>query len=77
MDKWEVNSAGEAIAIFILSLAIEIALVVLGLWLWKILVIPIFGLRMISFWEFIGLRILLKTFTGTKWSVGVINKGEK
>lgn len=36
--------------------ALEIAL---GVWLWKIIMVGVFGLPALSFWQFFGLVILL------------------
>jgi len=43
----------------ILTILLWVLSILLGLWLWKIIAVGVFGLKMLSFWQFVGLKILI------------------
>lgn len=57
-------SKGEFLCLLILAVAVWFVLNVFYLWLWNIIAIKIFSLPALSFWQMIGLRLLVKSFFG-------------
>lgn len=57
------NDTGSTIGFAILMLLIALALALLGawigVWLWGLIMVDIFGLPALTFWQFYGLIILL------------------
>lgn len=62
MNIIKINTFGELIVFIILFIAIFFAFTVFELWLWKVVIAAIFGLPQISFWQFVGLKFLLRGF---------------
>jgi hypothetical protein len=57
-------SKGEFLCLLILAIAVWFVLNVFYLWLWDIIAIKIFALPALSFWQMIGLRLLVRSFFG-------------
>lgn len=68
MKKIEINSLGEACAYLIFLIAVIFALLVFQFWLWKVIAVEIFCLPALNFWQFIGLKILLRELFGNFYS---------
>lgn len=51
-----INSIGLIIFLVIVLFILE---TVLGLWLWGVIAVGVFGLPALTFWKFVGLEILL------------------
>lgn len=55
----ETKECGMIFLILLIAVAIWIGFTFLGVWLWKIIMVQIFGLLALSFWQFVGLDVLI------------------
>lgn len=62
MFKFKVYTFGQAVAVLVATIAIIAALWIFLHWLWGIIAVAIFGLPQLSFWQFVGLTILIRWF---------------
>lgn len=60
----EIKTAGQLLLFTIVTIGLVFASFVFQLWLWKIIMVAIFGLPMLTFWQMVGLNILIWSFTG-------------
>ena len=60
----EINGAFQLLIFILIVLGLLFASIVFQLWLWKIIMVAVFGLPMLTFWQMVGLDFLVGTFTG-------------
>ena len=60
----EINGAFQLLIFILIVLGLLFASIVFQLWLWKIVMVAVFGLPMLTFWQMVGLDLLFWTFTG-------------
>ena len=53
------ESNGAAIVLLIIAFAISFGLAAIGCWLWGVIMVGIFGLPVLTYWQFFGLMWLL------------------
>ena len=75
--KLKINSWGECLGLLLLVFAIWLALITFHLWLWNVIAVAIFGLPELTFWQFIGLNILVKGFISTVNTTNLMNRRDK
>lgn len=54
----------QLLVFILIVLGLLFASIVFQLWLWKIIMVAVFGLPMLTFWQMVGLDFLFWTFTG-------------
>lgn len=59
-----INGAFQLLIFILVVLGLLFASIVFQLWLWKIIMVAVFGLPMLTFWQMVGLNFLIWTFTG-------------
>ena len=59
-----INGGFQLLIFILIVLGLLFASIVFQLWLWKIIVVAVFGLPMLTFWQMVGLDLLFWTFTG-------------
>jgi energy-coupling factor transporter transmembrane protein EcfT len=59
-----INGAFQLLIFILIVLGLLFASIVFQLWLWKIIMVAVFGLPMLTFWQMVGLDLLFWTFTG-------------
>lgn len=59
-----INGAFQLLIFILIVLGLLFASIVFQLWLWKIVMVAVFGLPMLTFWQMVGLDLLFWTFTG-------------
>ena len=60
----EINGGFQLLIFILIVLGLLFASIVFQLWLWKIVMVAVFGLPMLTFWQMVGLDLLFWTFTG-------------
>lgn len=55
----EAKGCGMVFLILLIAIAVWIGLTFLGVYLWKMIMVQIFGLPVLSFWQFVGLDVLI------------------
>jgi energy-coupling factor transporter transmembrane protein EcfT len=60
----EINGGFQLLIFILIVLGLLFASIVFQLWLWKIIMVAVFGLPMLTFWQMVGLDLLFWTFTG-------------
>lgn len=60
----EINTWWELLLFTIIMLGLCFVEIVFQMWLWKILMVAVFGLPMLSFWQMCLLDVLITTFIG-------------
>lgn len=60
----EINGWFQLLIFILIVLGLLFASIVFQLWLWKIIMVAVFGLPMLTFWQMVGLNFLFWTFTG-------------
>lgn len=60
MSSSDAESLGLAVGMFILALIANLILAAIGVWLWGIIAVSIFGLPALTYWQFYGLLILIR-----------------
>ena len=55
----ETKGCGMVFLILLIAVAVWIGFTYLGVWLWKMIMVQIFGLPALSFWQFVGLDMLI------------------
>lgn len=55
----ETKGCGMVIVLLLIVIGVWIGFTYLGVWLWKIIMVQIFGLPALSFWQFVGLDVLI------------------
>lgn len=60
------NDASKAFGILILVVIVFIASYVIGYWLWDGIAVEKFNLPELTFWQYIGLQILIQQLFGTR-----------
>ena len=55
----ETKGCGMVFLILLIAVAVWISFTYLGVWLWKMIMVQIFGLPALSFWQFVGLDMLI------------------
>jgi hypothetical protein len=72
MENWHNYSIGEKIIAVILILAIAFGIICFGSWivmlLWNATLSAIFGISTISFWQAMGIKLLINFLFGWKFS---------
>lgn len=66
-----INGGFQLLIFILVTLGLLFVSIVFQLWLWKIIMVAIFGLPMLTFWQMVGLDFLVWSFTG-KFSDDVI-----
>ena len=68
------KTLGEALAlIFVAAITIVICsflYAAIGCWLWGLLIVPVFGLPALTFWQFFGIMCLIRCFVPLNMSIG-------
>ena len=59
-----INGGFQLLMFILIVLGLLFASIVFQLWLWKIIMVAVFGLPMLTFWQMVGLDLLFWTFTG-------------
>lgn len=59
-----INGGFQLLMFILIVLGLLFASIVFQLWLWKIIMVAVFGLPMLTFWQMVGLDFLVWTFTG-------------
>ena len=59
-----INGWLQLLIFILIVLGLLFACIVFQLWLWKIIMVAVFGLPMLTFWQMVGLDFLVWTFTG-------------
>lgn len=60
----EINGGFQLLIFILITLGLLFVSIVFQLWLWKIIMVAVFGLPMLTFWQMVGLDLLFWTFTG-------------
>ena len=60
----DINGWFQLLILILIVLGLLFASIVFQLWLWKIIMVAVFGLPMLTFWQMVGLDFLVWTFTG-------------
>lgn len=60
MSSYDWEDVGIAIAVLILALLLALLGAWIGVWLWGLIMVDVFGLPALTFWQFYGLIILLR-----------------
>lgn len=60
----EISGGFQLLIFIIITLGLLFASIVLQLQLWQIIMVAVFGLPMLTFWQMVGLDLLFWTFTG-------------
>lgn len=64
MKPIEVTSWIELFGVIMATILILIAGTFFAVWLWGVIAVEIFGLPVLSFWQLIGLKVLISFLTG-------------
>lgn len=59
-----INGGFQLLIFILVTLGLLFVSIVFQLWLWKVIMVAVFGLPMLTFWQMVGLDILFWTFTG-------------
>lgn len=59
-----INGGFQLLIFILVTLGLLFVSIVFQLWLWKIIMVAVFGLPMLTFWQMVGLDFLVWTFTG-------------
>lgn len=59
MSSYDWEDLGVAILIFILAFVFAFFEAILGVWLWRKIMVEIFNLPSLTFWQFYGLIVLI------------------
>lgn len=59
-----INGGFQLLIFILIVFGLLFASIVFQLWLWKIIMVAVFGLPMLTFWQMVGLDLLFWTFTG-------------
>lgn len=59
-----INGGFQLLIFILIVLGLLFVSIVFQLWLWKIIMVAIFGLPMLTFWQMVGLDFLVWSFTG-------------
>ena len=59
MSSYDWEDLGVAILIFILAFVLAFFEAILGVWLWRKIMVEIFNLPYLTFWQFYGLVVLI------------------
>ena len=59
-----INGVLQLLIFILIVLGLLFASIVFQLWLWKIIMVAVFGLPMLTFWQMVGLDFLVWSFTG-------------
>ena len=60
----EINGWFQLLIFILIVLGLLFASIVFQLWLWNIIMVAVFGLPMLTFWQMVGLDLLFWTFIG-------------
>lgn len=63
MELFKISTVGEFFGLLLLIIAIWFALTTFYLWLWKVIAVGIFGLPQLSFWQYVGFELLIRSLT--------------
>ena len=59
MSSYDWEDLGIAIVVAILALVLAFFEAILGVWLWRKIMVEIFNLPYLTFWQFYGLTVLI------------------
>lgn len=59
MSSYDWEDLGVAILVFILAFVVAFFEAILGVWLWRKIMVEIFNLPYLTFWQFYGLTVLI------------------
>ena len=59
MSSYDWEDLGVAIIVFILAFVLAFFEAILGVWLWRKIMVEIFNLPYLTFWQFYGLVVLI------------------
>lgn len=75
-DELKKACVGCLVALFTLVLLIGLTFLyaAIGCWLWGIIIVPVFGAPVLTYWQMYGLIILARMILGTRSNISTSNK---
>ena len=60
MSSDDIENLGLSVGFIILALIVNLILAAIGVWLWKVIIVAVFGLPALTYWQFYGLLVLIR-----------------